>query len=313
MIEYDNGIHLKETSLWFDARDPKELCAISHAHVDHLGVHDTIIASKPTHMIYEHRMRPAQCIELDYGQMREVDDLQITIYPAGHILGSSQFLVIKDGVRILYTGDFNVRPVATAEAIEIVSADILIMEATYGRRECLFEDRDIVVHDLCTNLRGVLEKKGVPLVVAYSLGKGQEMTKVLTDHGFDVIVHSSIYDLIPIYESFGISFSKVEKLSPGIEVNNKVVIVPPHILESELIKALSPMKTFLVSGWLDAITRYNSHIDKVFQISDHADFNELLGFVKEVNPKETYVVHGQPSFVNSLRDIGYKAEYLGNT
>ncbi len=311
MIEYKNGIHIIGTNLWLDSRDSQELCFVSHAHVDHLGSHSNIIVSRPTARFYEHRMRTTHANILEYNQQTSVNEIKIEIFPAGHILGSSQILVVKDNTRIVYTGDFKLKRNETTEKNEIKEADILIMEATYGDPKYLFPDRQVVINQICTEIDKALDQDLIPIIIAYSLGKGQEIAKVLGDRGYSLSLHNTIYDLLKVYEDFGIQFKNYEKFSHNNK--RKVIIMPPYVMNSNVIKNIKPRKTFLLSGWALDTSKIKYQVDISFPMSDHADFNELIEYVRCVNPKEIYVTHGNPKFANYLSEIGYKASYLGNS
>ena len=48
-----------------------------------------------------------------------------------------------------------------------------------------------------------------------------------------------------------------------------------------------------------------------FPISDHADFPDLIEFVKQVNPKRVLTLHGfAADFAQTLRELGYDAQAL---
>jgi len=304
MIELENGIHIESTRLWLDSKEPQDVCFISHAHIDHLGSHSTIIASAPTAQLYEHRMHPTQSIILEYGKRTQFDDMFITLYPAGHILGSSQILIENKGTRIVYSGDLRLKPTQTAEAIQIVPADILIMEATYGHPDRLFPDRELVVSRLCSEIDAVFADGKTPVIVAYSLGKGQELTKILGDHGYSLCLHNTIYDICEIYKMHGIEFAHYEKLQSRFASNKQVMVVPPYVLNSNSVLSMENKVFLYVSGW----DQRNNSEDKIFPISDHADFNELVEYVRAVQPQEVQIVHGEPGFADILSEMGYPAQ-----
>lgn len=304
MIEFSGGIHVCDTDLWLDSREPQDLCFVSHGHVDHLGSHSRIICSSPTASIYEKRMHPTESVCLDYGQPYACGPLRLRLYPAGHILGSAQLLIEKGGTRILYSGDIKLSQSVTAEPIQIVDADILIMEATYGAPQYLFPDRSLIISSLVNEVRSILASGRLPVIVAYSLGKAQEITKILGDKNFDLVVHNTIYDMNAVYEQFGISFAHYEKFRPNAELRNKVLVIPPYILTSKSMTNLKNKVTVYLSGWSDA--PYS--VDMIMPFSDHADFNELIEYVRRVDPREVYVVNGKPGFLDILRQIGYAAE-----
>ncbi|HWN24721.1 MAG TPA: hypothetical protein VNN16_06400, partial [Candidatus Sulfotelmatobacter sp.] len=41
-IRYDRGVYLPEQDLWLDPRDAKRFAFVSHAHSDHIALHDEI-------------------------------------------------------------------------------------------------------------------------------------------------------------------------------------------------------------------------------------------------------------------------------
>ena len=65
----------------------------------------------------------------------------------------------------------------------------------------------------------------------------------------------------------------------------------------------------MVSGWgIDESSKYRYRVDKVFPLSDHADYNQLIDFVGKVNPKTVYTVHGFTNqFAADLRREGITA------
>ena len=64
---------------------------------------------------------------------RDGVEFQLTLLPAGHILGSVMALLVCGGKSLLYTGDFKLRFGLAAEFCEPRRADVLIMETTFGQ------------------------------------------------------------------------------------------------------------------------------------------------------------------------------------
>ena len=72
----------------------------------------------------------------------------ITLLPAGHIFGSAQIHIKFRGETLLYTGDFKLRQGMSAEPIEWLHADTLIMETTYGLPKYVFPPVEQVIAEL---------------------------------------------------------------------------------------------------------------------------------------------------------------------
>jgi len=60
MVEFENGIHIKDTGLWLDAKRKANFCFVSHAHYDHAVRHKEILATKETARLFEHRFGKAK-------------------------------------------------------------------------------------------------------------------------------------------------------------------------------------------------------------------------------------------------------------
>jgi Cft2 family RNA processing exonuclease len=81
-----------------------------------------------------------------------------------------------------------------------------------------------------------------------------------------------------------------------------------------MIENIPRKRTAVLTGWaIDRGRRYFNGVDQAIPLSDHADFSELLEYVRKARPKKVYTVHGFAEFVNSLRDKGFDAEPLRKT
>ena len=61
-----------------------------------------------------------------------INGINITLYPAGHILGSAQILLENKKNKVLITGDYKTVSDDTAQSFELVKTETLITEATFG-------------------------------------------------------------------------------------------------------------------------------------------------------------------------------------
>jgi putative mRNA 3-end processing factor len=70
---------------------------------------------------------------LHFREPLETNKARITLYPAGHILGSAMLFVESEEGSVLYTGDYKTPPSPASEGFEIPDhADHFITEATFG-------------------------------------------------------------------------------------------------------------------------------------------------------------------------------------
>lgn len=310
MFEFHHGLKINGTSLWLDAHRVVDFCCVSHAHMDHARKHGRIIATPSTIRLFRQRVGKTETEALDFGRPYEFESCRLTLYPAGHILGSAQVLVEMDGLRLLYSGDFNLEAGATAEAIEVPESDLLIMECTFGKPMYRFPRRALVEERLLEFVRGTLAEGAVPVVAGYALGKAQEAMKILGDAGFEVGVHGSVAALAKIYEEFGVGFGRWEKYRKD-RLEGKVLVVPPKALRTRMVARIPRKRMVFLSGWaVHRGTKYRYGVDEALPLSDHSDFGGLVEYVQRVNPKRIYTTHGPKDFATYLRKAGFHAEPL---
>lgn len=307
---FENDILLSDIDLWLDSRRVREFGFVSHAHSDHIARHKKILCSPPTADLLQTRIKEPNILALPYKQPLKLNDSTISLHPAGHILGSAQIRIEKDGQALLYTGDFRTRPAKTAEPFEFVPADILIMESTFGLPRYKMPPREQIEAELIEICWTMLKNGKTPVVFAYSLGKGQEALKILSEANLPLAVDYAILRHTNTYRKYGVTFGAFEKFKMS-EYQNKVVLLPTEFRFRRQIQRLANAFTIFLSGWgIDASAANRFGVDRVLPISDHADYDELISFVEKTRPGEVYCTHGFEQFVSILRNAGFRAYVL---
>jgi len=306
---YRGGLLLPECNLWLDPAKRKPFAVVSHAHGDHVRRHECFLATPQTIALIRVRMGDALAqrgVALPYGETYHGKGYWIRLYPAGHVLGSAMVHVTTDaGQSFLYTGDFKTRKGLAAEAIEIPRADTLVMETTFGRPNYVFPaftETCLQLNEFCDQ---ALRQGKTPVLLAYSLGKAQEVLKILAARSEVLMVHKTIAELNQVYDYFAIEMPETRRLD-FLNMAGCIVVMPPTVLKKLPRKDCS---IAMVSGWgMDGSARYRFGVDAVVPLSDHADYPELLQFVKAVEPKAVYTMHGYAAeFAAELRRGGYEA------
>jgi len=313
MFLYDvKGIKLQKTDLWIDAHRNTKFSFVSHGHGDHLKNHEKILATPATVQFHAMRARQKENIALDYEELFEFEDLRIRLYPAGHILGSAMIKVERQNVSLLYTGDFKLQKSETCEPIVIPQADYLIMESTFGNPDFVVnKSRESLINEIVFFIEDCIKTRYTPIILAYSLGKAQEAMKILGDRGYKVRVHHNAWRFTKVYNEFGISFQNCQLWHEKSVEPDEVLIIPPHLMRSGRLKYLPyKYKTVFLSGWANTNNGMWIQSDHSIAFSDHADFEELLEFIKKVNPQKVFTTHGDKDFPLHIEEIGYKAELL---
>ena len=311
-IVFDAGIYLPEIDFWLDPTRRQTRAFVSHAHSDHVGKHDEFIVTPGTAALLDHRYRPrGRMIEQHFGERREYGEFALTLYPAGHVLGSAQALVEHRGHRLLYSGDLKLSASHTAEPCAVPEADTLIVESTFGRPRYVFPPAAEVIAGILAFCRNALARGETPVLFAYSLGKGQEVLRCLAGAGFDIALHGTTHGVCEVYARLGVEFPVYARLEQ-CALDNKVLICPPQTKRAAIFRSIRRPRTAIVTGWaVDRAARWRYGTDAAFPLSDHADYDDLVEYVRRVNPRRVYTVFGfDGEFAADLRTRGYDARPL---
>lgn len=133
--------------------------------------------------------------------------------------------------------------------------------------------------------------------------------------GLPIYTHYSITKLNQAYEQAGVflpAYHPLDFRESVAHTNGGIVIVPPSLVDTSLLKKIPHMVYAICSGWMQVrgARRWRS-ADAGFAISDHAYWNGLLTAVKETQAEKVYVTHGQTAvFAKYLNEIGIDAVEL---
>ena len=315
----EGGIYLPQVDLWMDPKRPQKRALVTHAHFDHLAAHGEILASPGTAELLQVRVPKGTKIRvLKFGQpFAWGREARLTLYPAGHILGSAMVLVerragrAKTRSRLLYTGDFKLRKSLSAEACRPVRADVLVMETTFGLPKYRMPAAEQVIGEILEFCRDNLREGKVPVLLGYALGKSQEIMRILEREKWPLLLHPSIQTMAGIYRRLGVSLPEGKTLNATTakKIEGHVVLCPPQAARGKGLEKIGAKKTAILSGWaLDKGAIYRYGCDAAFPLSDHADYDELMEMVRLVKPRQVRTLHGfAREFAMNLQEKGIEA------
>ncbi|HVW21617.1 MAG TPA: ATP-dependent DNA ligase [Opitutaceae bacterium] len=314
-VQFDRGLWLPQVGWRLDAAFPAPRSFISHAHFDHVAPHDEILCSTGTARLLRLRLAGRRTEHvLDFGQTEPLtEDCAATLFPAGHIFGSSQILLehARHG-KLLYTGDFKLRPGLSAEPCATPRADLLIMETTFGRPQYAFPPTEEVLAAIVRFCRDALGDGELPVLFGYSLGKSQELLSRLAAAELPLMLHPQTARMTRVYEEAGFAFPPYREFAAA-ECAGHVLICPPQAAGSDFVRRLPRRRTAAITGWaMDPAAVYRYQCDAAFPLSDHADFPDLLRFAEAVAPRRILTLHGfAVDFARTLRERGWDAWAVG--
>jgi len=108
-------------------------------------------------------------------------DLNFRFLRSGHIIGSSFVQLsfnVPNGVKLItFSGDLgNSRSLILKPPVSLIESDYLVLESTYGNRK---QPRTDTAADLAKVVNRVVDRKGVLLIPAFSVGRTQEIIYLL--------------------------------------------------------------------------------------------------------------------------------------
>jgi metallo-beta-lactamase family protein len=113
-----------------------------------------------------------------YAKPRRLGPYKVVLHDAGHILGSALVDIEVEGKRVLFTGDLGRKKMPIiSDPVQVVEADCLIMEATYGNRK--HGDYGEVDTRLAEVVNRVYKRGGRIVIPAFAVERSQEIVYTL--------------------------------------------------------------------------------------------------------------------------------------
>lgn len=296
------GLRCTRGGLWIDPWKPVDLAVITHAHADHAsGGSDRYIATPATADLLRVRLGRNVPVEpLEFGEPRRFGEVTLTLFPAGHVLGSAQVrLETDDGPTWVVGGDFTPTPGAAAEPFEAVACDVFITESTFGLPVFSWRPEAAVFDEMNAWWRQNAEHGRTSVVYAYSLGKAQRVLAGLDPSVGAIGVHGSVVPLSDVYREHGVPLPDTVKADASTADRLKgtgIVVAPPSASHPSWLRRFEGpggLRRAMASGWMTIRGRRRWRaLDTGFVLSDHADWAGLLDVVERTGAKRIGVTHG---------------------
>jgi putative mRNA 3-end processing factor len=294
------GLYCAPGGFYIDPVQTVDRAVITHGHSDHARPgHGVVLATSPTLEIMRCRYGEdyaGRAEALAYGETVARDGVELTLVPAGHVLGSAQAVVRWKGMTIVVSGDYKRRPDRTCAPFEPVPCDVFVSEATFGLPVFCFPDDREEIGKLLHSVAQFPER--AHLVGAYALGKAQRVIRLLREAGYDktIYIHGALARLTALYEAHGIDLGP---LAPATDDSRKdfagaIIVAPPSTFADRWSRRFPDPVTAFASGWMRVRARARQRgVELPLILSDHADWGELTRTVDELRPSELWITHGR--------------------
>ncbi len=244
---------------------------------------------------------------LEYGEKRTINGVELSLHPAGHIIGSAQVRLAYKGEVWVISGDYKLGNDGISTPFEPVQCHHFVTESTFGLPIYKFPEATRVAADLNQWLQQNDEEGVNSLLVGYSLGKAQRIIESIADKERPIYAHGAVFN---VQQRLRESGSKLRSLQHTRELDLKktstpsVIVMPPSAVGTSWTRRFRPSRIAYFSGWMQLRgARRRRNVDRGFVLSDHADWHELNQAVRDTGAEHIYVTHGYRSiFARWIRD-----------
>jgi putative mRNA 3-end processing factor len=250
-----------------------------------------------------------------YGELLSMGDVQVSLLPAGHVLGSAQVRVSHRGEVWVVSSDYKTAPDSTCEPFALVRCNTFITESTFGLPIYRWRhDREIF--DEINNWWSTNRDTGkCSIIFGYALGKAQRILAGLDPSIGPIYTHGAVERLTQQYRAAGVALpetSHAGSLPRGTKFGGCLVLAPPSAQGTPWMRQFGTVSTAFASGWMRIRgTRRRKSVDKGFVLSDHADWDELNKVICDTGAERIIVTHGYTAeIVRWLSEKGMQAESL---
>lgn len=310
------------------------------------------IAEYPLYTRGEISMLEERFISMDFMRPRKFGDseneLEVELYPSGHIPGAAACRIAHAGREIFFSGDIQFAHQTILDGAYIPDGDteILVMETTRGATPPNpAGNRDAEVSNLLKTISEILKRGGSCLVPVFALGRMQEMLSIIqlslqngiippcsvycSGLGMDIVDYFDMLSRKKGYPRFDRRILKdlgvrrpTDKIKPGQNPKEKglylvssgmiVEKTPSYKLAASLVD--HPENGICFIGYCDPATpggqlkeckpgdrfyfealHHEATVQASihnFDLTGHAERDELLEFARKKNPQKIILTHG---------------------
>ncbi|HYG18762.1 MAG TPA: ligase-associated DNA damage response exonuclease [Ohtaekwangia sp.] len=311
----DRGIYCPAADVYLDPWKPVKRAIISHGHSDHASWgHGQYLCTVPTAPIIRHRLSLRDNVQAEpYGRPVFINGVRFSFHPAGHIPGSAQIRVERNGEVWVFSGDYKLEADHLSEPFEQQRCQVFITESTFGLPVYRWHPQEQVVNEINTWWRKNQLEGKISVIAGYTLGKSQRIIKNVDASIGKIFVHGAVDVMNDVLRQQGIALPethRVTKETKKQEYEGALVVCPPSAVGSPWIRRFLPYSLGIASGWmLLRGARRRRGADRGFVLSDHADWNDLNSTVRATGAERVFVTHGYSEvFTRWLNETGIEAQ-----
>lgn len=308
------GLYCPAGDFYIDPWRAVDRAVVTHAHSDHAraGSRNYLCSESGLSVLQERVGTKAGFQTLGWGQPLSIRDATVTLFPAGHLLGSAQVRVEAGGEIWVVSGDYKTQADRSCEAFEPVKCHTFITESTFGLPIYRWPEVDSVMESINMWWRQNQEQDRTSILFAYALGKAQRVLCGVNPELGPIGAHGSVMNFLPHYRAAGKPVPDVvhatREATPELK-GKGLLVAPGSVQNGTWLRKFAPYSLAFASGWMMVRgTRRWRALDRGFVLSDHADWDGLIEAIRATGAERIGVTHGYTApMVRWLEEQGWDA------
>ena len=308
-VEYDGGVHLPGTLLWFDPNRRRDLCFLSSALADSPRSHGQVVTTAETAALVG--LRAGEALVARTERPFVLGKLKLELFASGFVLGAAQVQIQHAGARVVYAGFINPTPRPVAAPLVQPAAAVLVLGARYGAPRDRFPPREALFERARAFAREALAKGRTPVFLAQPLGTAQELALVLADAGIPVAASLRIAALAEASRTLGLALPPIRKFRGRLRAG-EALLWPANGPLPRGLSAHSARLLVCSGRALDADFVRKTGADEGLALSNHADAAQLVEYVAASGAARVHLFGpAAEPLAAELRRAGHDASAFG--
>ncbi|HVR48638.1 MAG TPA: ligase-associated DNA damage response exonuclease [Pseudorhodoferax sp.] len=313
VVQRPEGLYCPPGDFYIDPWRPVARAVITHAHADHArSGHGHYLAAAPGAGVLRQRLGDITLQTLAYGERSVHNGVEISLHPAGHVLGSAQVRLAHAGQVWVASGDYKLAPDPTCAPFEPQRCDVFITESTFGLPIYRWRPDAELFAEINAWWQANAEVGRASVLACYSFGKAQRVLAGVDATTGPILVHGAVEPLNQAYRAAGVALPATQlatEVSDRATLQRALVLCPPSAASSTWARRFGDAGTAFASGWMQLRgARRRGGYDRGFVLSDHADWPGLHGAIAASGATRVVVTHGSIAvMVRYLAERGLEA------
>ena len=312
----DRGLYCAAGDFHIDPWRPVPRAVITHAHSDHARFGSEVyVCHRDTAPILKKRLGDVAIETAEYGETLTRNGVELSLHPAGHVLGSAQVRVAARGETWVASGDYKIESDGVSPAFEPLRCHAFITESTFGLPIYRWRPQAEQFAAIDAWRRENIAAGRASLLYVYALGKAQRVLAHVDPALGPIVCHGAVEAINALYRAAGVALPPTRlatEITDKRDLARSLILAPPSAAASPWLKRFGDYSDALASGWMQVRgNRRRRSLDRGFALSDHADWPGLIAAIRATGAERVLATHGSAgALTRYLRETGLDARTL---